>query len=145
MKRSGFTLIELIFVIVIIGVLAATAIPKFKNLKDNAEISNIIKPIAQIQENGASSYLNAVELNEEVPTLESMFHFTGKGWSSYNANYYRYLTSKNDDFRVQYVGGATPRFRIWINDTDDTVRTKVGSKTGLVIPNAQWVDINISI
>jgi MSHA pilin protein MshA len=38
MKRvqQGFTLIELIMVIVIIGVLSATAVPKFINIKDDA-------------------------------------------------------------------------------------------------------------
>jgi len=37
MKRSAFTLVELIFVIVIIGVLAAVAVPKFTKLKGTAE------------------------------------------------------------------------------------------------------------
>ncbi len=41
MKKSAFTMIELIFVIVILGILAAVAIPKFTATRDAAVASKI--------------------------------------------------------------------------------------------------------
>ena len=40
-QQGGFTLIELVMVIVILGVLAATAIPKFVNLQSDAQQSAV--------------------------------------------------------------------------------------------------------
>lgn len=40
-KQSGFTLIELVIVVVILGFLAVTAIPKFIDLTDQAKQANI--------------------------------------------------------------------------------------------------------
>jgi MSHA pilin protein MshB len=40
-KQSGFTLIELVIVVVILGFLAVTAIPKFLDLTDQAKQANI--------------------------------------------------------------------------------------------------------
>jgi prepilin-type N-terminal cleavage/methylation domain-containing protein len=39
-KREAFTMIELIFVIVILGILGAVAIPKLSGIKDDAQLAN---------------------------------------------------------------------------------------------------------
>lgn len=47
--KKAFTLVELIFVIVIIGVLSAVAIPQFSKLTDNAKISAELSTASSVQ------------------------------------------------------------------------------------------------
>ncbi len=48
MKRSAFTMVELVFVIVILGILAAIAIPRFSATRDDAEVSKEVMVLARI-------------------------------------------------------------------------------------------------
>ena len=56
-KKNGFSLVELIMVMVIMGILAAVAIPKMSNVLDKAELNTEQAVVNQIWA-GCESYAN---------------------------------------------------------------------------------------
>jgi len=69
--QRGFTLIELVMVIVILGVLAAVALPKFVNLKADAQAAALLGVAGSI--NSASA------INFGAKSANSTKGFTTKG------------------------------------------------------------------
>jgi general secretion pathway protein G len=99
MKKSGFTLIELIFVIVIIGLLASVAVPKFLTTKKNAETANLPSVGNQItnkaneqynlvQEDNLSNIIaNDKDLNRYVTNIKAPFLVHDNNASDFNITY----------------------------------------------------------
>ncbi|MDF1876592.1 type II secretion system protein [Sulfurimonas sp. SAG-AH-194-L11] len=70
-KKNAFTMIELVFVIVVLGILSAIAIPKFAATRTDAQITKAIADISSIRSaivterqsrliTGQSNYINSL-------------------------------------------------------------------------------------
>jgi prepilin-type N-terminal cleavage/methylation domain-containing protein len=97
-KNSGFTLIELLIVTVIIGIIAAIAIPKFSNTKEKAYLAAMkadLRNLASAEE--SYFYDNATYYDGAIPSVQLAYdpssgvtitlqNVTAGGWAAITAH-----------------------------------------------------------
>lgn len=78
MKRAGFTMIELIFVIVILGILAAVALPKFIGVSEQAEAAKCQALVGTLNRTiGPSMWSSSLMSNESGKLLTTFTNAAG--------------------------------------------------------------------
>lgn len=97
-KSSGFTLIELVIVVVILGFLAVTAIPKFIDLTDQAKQANI--------EGMAGGFATAISLARAQWEAEGRPQVGTQNSVNYDGSVL-ILTTETSTVRPGYVTGLT--------------------------------------
>ncbi len=87
--NQGFTLIELIIVIVILGILSAVAIPKYQDISAEAEFNSIIKIAYDALSTVPGAFKASVDLKGQNPAnvkLTDLITIRGKDWEFLDAS-----------------------------------------------------------
>ena len=122
-KQQGFTLIELVVVIIILGILAVTAAPKFINLQGDARVSALAGMKAAIQGANTLVYSKAALAGEEKKAYnDTTPPAVDIGTGTNAVTQYGYLQSFLDE--IENATDVT--FNIGTSATDPTVVTDNG-------------------
>lgn len=73
MNKKGFSLVELMIVVVIMGILIAVAIPLYGAIKDNANNKTCLNNIKTIKSNAANYAASYNQNCQDLASLKSMF------------------------------------------------------------------------
>jgi MSHA pilin protein MshA len=77
--ESGFTLIELVIVIVILGILASVAIPKYEDMREQARVATLKGQLGSIRSAIAIQYArNALNGSATFPVLDGTIFADGR-------------------------------------------------------------------
>ena len=108
--ESGFTLIELMLVVVVLGVLAGIAVPRMGGVRDQADESAVKSNLRAMQSSLEMYYVQEGEYPDSDTDLGGSEFISGDLVSIFedggNDNY-AYFSDGGDDYRIVYDSDST--------------------------------------
>ncbi|WP_221075961.1 prepilin-type N-terminal cleavage/methylation domain-containing protein [Agarivorans aestuarii] len=115
-KQQGFTLIELVIVIIILGILAVTAAPKFLNLQTDARVSTLSGLEAALKGGANLVYsksaiagverVDSSSVSDSGNTINTAF-----GYPEANADYQFWVDANTGDWSADTAADGVITFR----------------------------------
>ena len=139
-SRKGFTLIEILIVVIILGILAAIVIPQFANASQDAKLNAVRSTVQSVR---GQIGLYALQHGDTVPTATNLWAqlttkstFDGKTWGPYLQS-----TPSNPFNQLTGVGADSTGTNGWYFDTTNG-SNKFFGYTSLSGGSVSWVGDN---
>ncbi|MDK2070732.1 type II secretion system protein [Aliarcobacter butzleri] len=124
--KPAFSLLELIFAIVVLGIIVSVSVPKFLDTRDSALVSTIKRDVNTAINSIQSYYL----LNQKIEKLTDAMEISDSNWKVEDLK----LTDKNSclTIEVKTSSNETKNIELVVDSTKETTICKKLRDAGLV-------------
>lgn len=141
MKRSGFTMIELIFVIVILGILAAVAIPKLAATRDDAQVSKVLSELGTLKNDMSAFYTAQGTYATGAGNIQNMTNVLLYDDATCGTQSTQVTSPDTLYYCVQTSNGLEDLVSIQTNDTDGNLTVTEQTVTGNIGTSVSSTDV----